>query len=483
MFFSVLRAELGILLNKPIFFVAALLCITILAPTTSESGTITLYQSVEQALKYSPQLHALTHSHQAAQFDLKQSRARYLPSVDLLLGYGLEQHSDHVTRQAGADPADTNWDSRGDATLRLTQKVYDGGETSQQVAIQKALLDSAHFQIQSAAQAVALNAVTAHLNVFRQRELVILAEKNLIVHQDIYQSLAEREQAGAGSIADVTQAQARMARAQSTLYLSKADLSKALANYSRVIGFSPEPENVTYAGIPETLPPTLEKALELMRKENPELLILTADLAETDARVALTRSTYKPKIDIQLSSRYHDQLEGDQSWQNTNEAMLNLRWNLFNGGQDKAGENAALSRKYQSRSARDDKLFELQEATSAAWATYKSLQGQKVAYRDAVDYSQKTFEAYLNQFSVSQRSLLDVLSAEQDYFHSASQLITVTVNETLTAYRILALTGDLQVPTCSGSQEYPEDLKRLSQALELPSAPPSEQSFGASIPE
>ena len=83
----------------------------------------------------------------------------------------------------------------------------------------------------------------------------------------------------------------------------------------------------------------------------------------------------------------------------------------------------------------------------------------------------------------SQRSLLDVLSAEQDYFHSASQLITVTVNETLTAYRILALTGDLQVPTCSGSQEYPEDLKRLSQALELPSAPPSEQSFGASIPE
>ena len=103
--------------------------------------------------------------------------------------------------------------------------------------------------------------------------------------------------------------------------------------------------------------------------------------------------------------------------------MLILRWNLYKGGQDKAGENAALSRKYQSRSNRDDKLLELREEASAAWAIYISLRRQKKAYRDAATYSQKTFDAYLKQFSVSQRSLLDVLSAENDYFQSASQLL------------------------------------------------------------
>ena len=464
-----LKTELRIILCQPIFWVFALFCFTLLTPTISKAETISLHQSVDEALKFSPQLQALTHEHQAAEFDLKQSRGRYLPSVDLLLGYGLEQYSDRVTRRAGADPSDSDWDSRGDATLRLTQSVYDGGETRQQVAIQQALLDSANFQIKSAAQTVALDAITAHLDVFRQRELVVLAEKNLTVHQDIYQSLSEREQAGAGSIADVTQAQARMARAQSTLYLSKADLSKALANYSRVAGFAPKPEAVTYAGVPETLPPTLEKALELMENNNPELLALTTTLAENDARVALARSTYKPKIDIQLSSRYNDQLEGDRSWQNTNDAMLNLRWNLFNGGQDRAGASAALSRKNRSLSDRNDKLLELQEATSAAWATYKSLHGQKIAYRDAVDFSQKTFDAYLHQFSVSQRSLLDVLIAENDYFQSASQLITVAVNETLVAYRILALTGDLQVSCCAGVRESSTELTLLEQALVLPS--------------
>lgn len=473
MTFFRLKIDLGIIIIKSFFVVITLLCIVILAPETAESKIISLYQSVEQALKYSPQLQALTHSHQAAQFDLKQSRGRYLPSIDLLLGYGIEQHSDSATRRDGSDPSDKDWDSRGDATLRLTQKVYDGGETSQQIAIQKILLDSALFQIQNAAQAVALDAIAAHLDIFRQHELVALAEKNLAVHQNIYKSLAERVQAGAGDITNVTQAQARQARAQSALYLSKADLNKALANYIRMVGISPDPENVTYAGVPGTLPKTLEQALELMAKQNTELLILTTTLAEFDAKVNLAQSTYKPKIDIQLSSRYNDQLEGDRSWQNTNYAMLNLRWNLFNGGQDKAGKKATLSRKHQSYSARNDKLLELQEATSATWATYKSLHGQKIAYRDAVKYSQKTFDAYVNQFSVSQRSLLDVLIIANDYFQSASQLITITVNETLAAYRILSLIGDLQVPQGAGFRECPEELKWLKQALVLPSITPS----------
>ena len=457
-------------MGKPFFMVTVLLCLTVLTPTTSEAERITPYQSVEQALQYSPQLQALTHSYQASQFDLKQSRGRYLPSVELLLGYGMEQFSDKTTRRSGADPSDSDWDSRGDATIRLTQKVYDGGETSQQVEIQKTLLDSAQFQIQSAAQAVALDAITAHLDVFRQREQVILAENNLALHQNIYQSLAERAQAGAGDIANVTQVQARMARAQSTLYLSKVHLSNALASYSRLVGFAPDPEHITYAEVPESVPQTLEQALELMAEGNPELHILNASLAESKARLALAHSPFKPKIDIQLSSRYNDNLDGDDSWQNTNDAMLNLRWNLFNGGQDKAAKQAALSRKYQSRSARKDKLFELQEETSAVWATYKSLNSQKIAYRDAVDYSQKTFDAYVTQFTVSQRSLLDVLSAETDYFQSASQLITVTVNETISAYQILALTGDIQVPKGSDVWEYPEDLKWLGLKLTLPSS-------------
>jgi adhesin transport system outer membrane protein len=62
-----------------------------------------------------------------------------------------------------------------------------------------------------------------------------------------------------------------------------------------------------------------------------------------------------------------------------------------------------------------------------------------------VDYSRKTFDAYLKQFSVSRRTLLDVLIVENDGFQSAVQLVTVSTNEIIAAYRILRLMGILQV--------------------------------------
>ena len=128
--------------------------------------------------------------------------------------------------------------------------------------------------------------------------------------------------------------------------------------------------------------------------------------------------------------------------------MLNLRWNLFKGGQDKAGVSSALQHKRQSQSKRATKLAELTAEAESTWAEYASLRRQKAAYLDAVKYSRKTFEAYLKQFSFSQRSLLDVLSAENEYFQSAVRLIRVDINATLSAYHLLALSGDIRPSAC-----------------------------------
>jgi len=428
-------------------FILILLCWAMFFQTPTGAEANTLDASVRQALKNSPELQALDYEHAALGHELAKARGNYRPSVDLVMGYGTEQHSDATTRQAGANPTDEDWDSRSDVTLRLTQRLYDGGETGQLVAIQKASLDSAHYRRKAAVQSVALEAIVAHLEIYRQHELVAVARKNLRFHEEIYQLLAEREQAGAGNIADVTQTQARMARAKSNLYISEADLSRGIANYQRIVGVAPALPAYAIAPL-SLLPENLETALRLT-EQNPELLAFKASLTEADARLSLTRANYKPKVNLELSSRYNDQLEGDTSWQHTNDALVVLRWNLYRGGQDRASTKAALARKHQTRSNRDDRLFEIQEATKAAWATFTSLQQQKSAFHEATNYSRETLDTYLRQFTISRRNLLDVLSAANDYAQSASQLITSSVNETVAAYRLLKLGGILNVSDTS----------------------------------
>jgi len=444
------------------------LCCVTSVPSPADAKVTSLYQSVDQALKYSPQLQALNHNHEAIVHELKQSRARYFPSIDLELGYGIEQYSDSTTRDRGADPSNTDWDSRQDAALKLTQPLYDGGEINKQISIQKALLDAATFSVQEATQAIILDTIRAHLGVYMQQKLVALAEKDLHLHQDILQALSEKEQAGAGNIADVYQTQARLAKAQSSLLINKGDLSRAISNYERVVGS--KPGELSFAGVPGRMPNSLEEAWKRSEQKNSGLFAMKAKLIEAEARADLARTNYKPKINLELSSTYHDQLEGDSSWQNTNDAMLVFRWNLFKGGQDKEAAKAALSREYESRSNLTYKRIELREATSDAWTTYLSLQGQRKAYLDAVAFSKNTFGAYLKQFNVSRRSLIDVLNAEKEYFQSARQLVSVSVNEIIVAHRILMLGGELQISNVSNIQKDILDVNELARTIIFPAA-------------
>jgi adhesin transport system outer membrane protein len=465
---------------KPAFVILGVLLVCLqVGPARAEFTT--LHQTVGQALNYSPRLKVLEYNRDAVKHELQQSRGEYLPSIDMILGYGTDQHSDRTTRSTGADPSDDDWDARGEASLSLTQKLYDGGEVKNRIAARKALLSSAGHRLFDNAQSIALDAVIAHLDVYRQRELVALAEKNVKIHQDILASLEQLREAGAGSIADVTQVQGRLARAQSSFYNSKADLASVEANYLRVVGSSPQ--QVSYAGIPRTVPLSLAQALSETETGNPKVLALGADFEESEAREKLAKANYFPKLNLELNTNYQDQVEGAPSWQHSNEAMLRMRWNLFSGWQDKYGIKAATSRKMQSRSNRSEQLVNVLEETTATWAQYQSTKQQGEAYRNAVIYNEKTLDAYLKQFNVSQRSLLDVLDAENEYFQSGGQLLTATVNETIAAYRLLALSGRLQVSESAGSlAEEPEYLKSLRSEISLQKPASSSKVAAVSVP-
>lgn len=446
-----------------VVFCAALL----IAPCgVTEVLSASLYETVDQALEYSPRLKQLQYNREAVAYDLKQSRGAYLPSIDFGLGYGLDQQSDISTRSDGADPDDNDWDIRGEASLGLTQKLYDGGETKQQIAVRKALLTSADHRVHDNAQAIALDAIIAHLDVYRQSELVALSDNSLNMHRDILASLQELRRAGAGSIADVTQVQGRMARVAASLAAAKADLASAIGRYKRIVGQSPQ--DVGFAGLPMDVPQSLEQSLSETEAGNPKVLALTADNEEAASRVKLARSNHKPRINLELNTDYTDQAEGDPSWEHSSEAMVRLRWNLYNGGQDKAAINAAESRRLQSVSARNEQLTEALEETNTTWAQLSSAEMQIDAYRGAVDYNQETLESYLQQFNVAQRSLLDVLDAANEYYQTSGQLVTSATNKTIAAYRLLALSGRLKVSEDAGTAtDVPDYLKTLRQPVSV----------------
>jgi len=402
---------------------------------------VSVNESVKWALASSPRLKILQKNRDALAHELRQAKGYRLPSLNLTSSYGMDEHSDLDTRRLGADPADNEWEERGEVALVLRQLLYDGGDVSSRVAIQQAKLDSGEYRVKDNAESIALDAVIAHLAVYRQTKLMTLAENNIRDHEKMLAHLIQRQKGGAGSSADVTQVQGRLSRARATMYAIQADLAASSANYERVVGRLPG--NLQFAKTPEATPVNLEDALALTRKGNPKILAFGVDVAELESRYKLARSPYSPQFFLEVSKSYQHQVAGDPSWQDNNAAMVKMNWNLYNGGTDVAGREAALSRVQQGVETLQNEILYVVEDTQGTWAQYKAVIEKKTMYTDAIAYNKTTLDAYMKQFTLSQRSLLDVLDAENELFQSAGLLVTEQVNELIAAGRILALQGAL----------------------------------------
>jgi len=405
----------------------------------------TLQESVRGALQTNPRLDILQHNQRAIEHEVKQVKSGYYPRLDMTLGYGTEAHDDEITRARGDD--DT-FQQRGEAALILSQLLYDGGETYRRVSAEKRKLDSAEKRVLDNAEAIALDAVIAHMQVYRQQELLMLAEQNARDHQEIIEMLQELQEGGAGNRADVVQAQGRLARSRVSVAETKSDLRQAEANYIRVVGKPLDSltfNRLSAAIAPETLtaPASLEEALGLTRCGNPKVLALLANMNEANQRIGVVKTKFYPKTYLELRTSYEEEVESSQTYENNHQAMVRMRWNLLNGGADMHERRAATSRHAQASSAHANQLVDVLEETRNTWAQYIAAQETKAAYTDAVNYNQKTLDSYLQQFKVAQRTLLDVLDARNELFQSSGQLVTTQVNEVVAASRLRALAGQL----------------------------------------
>ncbi|MEJ2471725.1 MAG: TolC family outer membrane protein [Desulfuromonadales bacterium] len=402
---------------------------------------VALTDTVITALEYSPRLKVLQANQEAIGYERDRAWGGYLPQVDVAFGYGIEAHSDQLTRNPINDN-ENNFYDRLEGSIRLSQLLYDGQETSSRVAIEDSKLVSAGHRVVDNAEAIALDAIIAHMSVYRQRQLVELAQKNVNDHRDILDMLKERQEGGAGSIADVDQTEARLARAQASLTETEAALQAAEADYRQVVGKLAG--DLEYFVVPpDKLPGSLDQAIMQTMNNNPKVLALSANVREAHNRVELSRSNFLPKVHAELSSSYEDQVESSETYEKNNQAMMRLRWNIFSGHSDVADRKAAMARKLQAEANRDDQLDQVVEEVRATWAELLSARRQVVLYGDAMTYDTKTLESYRKQFNVGQRTLLDVLDARNELFQSSGLLVTAKTNEVIAAERLLALNGQL----------------------------------------
>lgn len=416
----------------------------------------TLEQAVRDSLLWHPQVSASVNSRHSADEDLRAAKGGYLPTLNLSVGTGWEQTDNSTTRAANDHNRNLN---RSESSLNLRQNIFNGFATTSEVARQKATVNSRAYTVLNTSEVTALNAIQSYLDVLMRQKMVQLAEDNLKSHERVFDQIRLRTEQGVGRQADYEQAQARLAQARNNLLTEQTNLQDAQANYYSVVG-----KEATGLSMPVAtkIPASQSEARKQMLDNSPLLKQANADVEATRQQYEAAKSRFYPSVDIDLGRRMDNNVDGtrghDQEWQ----AMVRMNYNLFNGGSDKAQLSSYAYKMKEAQDVKRNALRQLDEELRLSWNAWQNAKQQVPIAKDYADRSAVVRTAYQKQFSIGERSLLDMLDSENEVFNAQRRYVEMQFVEMFTTYRINARIGDLlnqlnvQAPTASQPIEEPQ---------------------------
>lgn len=402
-------------------------------------GSSDLRQVVQQALATNPEVMAAFNGFQAAGNDIGVARGNYLPSVDLAAGVGLED------RQLDARGSyDTSY-----AELTITQMLWDGLATASEVE----RLDRAelvrYYELLGASEEVALEATRAYLDVQRRRELVRLAQDNYREHLRVYTQIEERAMSGAGRRVDLEQISGRLALAESNLLTEASNLHDVTARFQRIVGDLPAESLAPVPEMDERLPADVGQALDLAFQGNPEFHAAIENIEASRAEQRGTRSAFQPRLDLRGRTGTYENNDGsydtiaDGEHRDRHSIELVASMNLYRGGSDRASFLAASERVEQAVNLREKACVDVRQTTQIAYNDTQRLREQLQYLNEHRQSIDRVRGAYQQQFDIGQRTLLDVLDSENEYFEASRAYANARYDVALADARTLAAMGQL----------------------------------------
>ncbi|WP_036314305.1 TolC family outer membrane protein [Methylophaga thiooxydans] len=403
------------------------------------SSAATLQEAVDATVKTNPDVLAAVHERQAVSKEVDQAKAGYYPTLDLQVGTGWEMTDNPSTRGSGKGEVHLN---RDEARLDARQMLFDGMETKNEVERQEARTNSRAFSVFSSAENTGLDAVEAYLNVLRRQHLVELAQTNLEAHQRTHDQIMLRSERGVGRKADMDQSLGRLALAEANLMSEQSNLRDAETSYIRVVGM--EPDTLSQPDSPISLiPQTRDEAIATAVDNHPTLRLAAFDVESAQAQHATAKAPFYPDLHLELGTRADHDIDGQEGKDKDLYAMLRLRYNLANGGRDTARREETAFLINQAAEIRNNTHRQVEESVRLSWNAWETVKRQMSFRRQHVESSEKSRDAYQQQFSLGQRTLLDLLDSENEVFSARTALVNTQYDEMFAMYRILNSMGML----------------------------------------
>lgn len=342
-----------------------------------------------------------------AQARVAGARAAYYPKLGVIA-----KTPDRVYGAAQGYGRTFDQYSQVNGTVQYT--VFDFGRRKNQVRSAALSAEAAESAYQGEVEMLAYNTSRAYLDVVRYQHLKKIAEDYVAQVQRLNSVIEERVAGGLAPQSDAIRGQLALTSAQGRGKQINLQLAKAKQQFKSITGLDAVPQQRDR--VKELPQINLQPLIESAADANLAVKARRANVESNIALVNVERASRYPRVDIVATYR--------KPFQNVpspgSSVMLQVTFDLFDGGLQKSRVNEAVSAKYVAQQQLEQELRTVNDQTEALRSDWDSARDQWALSVDGEKQALRTLELYADEFRLGTRQLSDLINAQVDLFSARS---------------------------------------------------------------
>ncbi|WP_422679468.1 TolC family protein [Candidatus Methylopumilus universalis] len=378
---------------------------------------LSLVEVTEAALCHNPQTREVYANAKVQSAQVGVARSLFFPSVTDTLS--ATENKNRTTNYSNA----TN-------RIVASYLLYDFGSRDANFENANQLLKAASATQNAIVQTVLLASVNAFYQVHASRAILNASIETERLSQESFKSAEAKYIAGVATPADKLQAQTSFANATLTKLRNEGTLKVAYGNLANVMG---APANINFQiadskldDIPELIDQDIDALIEQARLQRPDLMASEAQLKASLAKIESVKADAKPKVRIDASNQYDENLLGQTS-QNTSLGIF-LSIPLFEGYKPTYLIRSAEATAELNASKRDQLKLQVSLDVWTAYQNLKTANESITASNVLLLSAEESSRVALGRYKEGVGNIIDTLNAQSALANAKQQKIQSVLN-------------------------------------------------------
>ena len=331
---------------------------------------ITLTEALTQAYKNNPELNAERENIKVSEEDLNISKGDYLPTLTLT-GSKSQEDTNKLTNQTGGDATITDVDPQS-TSITIEQTLIDFGRGAEYEK-NKIGINLAKAKLLKKEQDILYKAIEAYTGLILANEKFEINKANVNLLERQVETDTIRLERGQVTISDVAQSESSLAEAQAKLIQAQNDVLTSKLNYENIIGpLSNSNLLEKNSTINFVMPQNLNSAIELSKKNNPDLNIALLEYEQSEKDTTIAKSDLSPTAKLSFERSYSNDLSSTYDEREKDILKATVSWPFYSGGKNRAKYKKNRNLQNRKRLLLDNTTKSNETIVASAWSNFQS---------------------------------------------------------------------------------------------------------------